>query len=320
MGDTERKVVELSFRRKYAGGDVECRPSGADALTNNRRIVLLIHGYNNTQEEACKSYNNFLKYQRSIAGVDCNERVAPGRQFVKVYWPGDSTMPLRFLYYFLGAIPNAVEAAGCLADVLIDAVRKSGPKEIEIVSHSMGCRLAFELLRHLVGAEGITVKHVVFMAAAAETARLEDASDPSDFRKAYDIILKDGRTLNMFSQLDVVLFPVFPIGERLARDNKSKLPVALGHKRWVSKNTPNNMEQENQWPNGHGDYWGDPEKETKRTREVNDKISKFLQFEGVCAREPGYREVVARAAGEVRNPSLTRAVKPRSCGPCEKYR
>ncbi len=216
------------------------------------RLVVLLHGYNNNQKEAEEAYQAFYEVQLGLAHLANGDDISPDRNFLKVFWPGDRWGVLGVAYY-PWAIAMAETSARVLANVLVSI--SSGGLDVEIVAHSLGCRLAFELMKQLNGRAGVTLTRVALMAAAVPTFMLEDVANPNSLHNAY----RDAgivQSLSLFSPADEVLTLAFPIGQTDAPGHEGFFPTALGHKQWVSPYEVSNLNQVEDRGSGHSDYWG----------------------------------------------------------------
>ncbi len=303
-------TARLSFRERPDGGDVRTDPSEAEyrQLTVRRRLVLLIHGYNNDLQDSEDAYRGFEALQRELADLDDDAPVAGGR-LVEVYWPGDADWGKVSALFYPFSIKRAQQTAAALAEVLARAARESGHKQVDIVAHSMGCRLTLELLKQLRGRGDITVGRVVLMAGAVPTFLLDPRRDKQKLRAAYDAVLSDAG-LSLYSPDDKVLAYAFPLGQTVA-PGEGFFPTALGHAFWADAAAPVNLTQTENPGAGHSDYWGwdrDPQP-LACARAANARVKDFLRFEQAGERTGAQRETFgretadARATGAARTPA-----------------
>lgn len=270
----------LKFRTADAGGELRSLPDMEEFYRkwDKSRLVLLIHGFNNTVAEARDAYENgFFRVQRELANHAPGGDFAPDRDFVEVFWKGDDWGSLSGLYY-MGAIPYAVQTAQALADVLRRlASQRAEGLDVQIVAHSLGTRLTLELLRHLGADRNVRVDKLVFFAAATPTFMLDD--DDGELRQAYDTVVQDGG-LSFYSGNDVVLSWAFPIGQTLAPGEEGLFPTALGHERWESPRVPPTLEQQENRNADHSDYWGWKQERPQCEQHANAKAREYLGFTG----------------------------------------
>src|SRR5881227_3768664 len=76
----------LSVRRECSGGPVLSYVEASRDLHGMSRLTLLIHGYNNSQCSASRSYGSF----GSLSDVTDPSVVAAFGERCEFYWPGDS--------------------------------------------------------------------------------------------------------------------------------------------------------------------------------------------------------------------------------------
>ena len=198
---------ELSVRVDAVGGDVAARVAERPEawLDGAYQVVLLIHGFNNNQGEACEAFENFMGLlPRGLGRV--------GRFF----WPGDADFGffqwLDFLSYPT-EIPDARESAARLAARLVEVAQTTPGIAFSLVGHSMGCRLILEMLEDLgtrPEAERPSIRLIMLMAAAVP---VELAEDGERLRRAGDLAAE---RLVLYSPDDLVLHYAFPAGQTLA--------------------------------------------------------------------------------------------------------
>jgi pimeloyl-ACP methyl ester carboxylesterase len=227
--ETIAGLPRISLRSLPAGGAVlrDPRLTPADLLLEADELLLLVHGFNNSEGVAFASYRDFMT----------NIGPAWAAQSAGVFWPGDGRTEdmlaragWRSVLLSAASYPyqpqRAVEAAGYLADIVSRACvfrakvaarrgRRSAELVINVVGHSMGCRLALELLRLLRSAltagARLRVRHVALMAAAvpayhvAKRGELEQALTTAELTTVY------------WSRRDQVLRFLFPLGQALER-------------------------------------------------------------------------------------------------------
>ena len=287
-------TARLSFRKEAKGGPIRPEPDDKQyhAIVQRRSLLLLIHGYNNDLEAGEDAYRGFERVQRELTGIGDDDPVAGGR-ILQIYWPGDADWGIVSPLYYPWSIKRACETAKALALVLVRAAREGGHKEIDIVAHSMGSRLAFELLRELQNIGDITVGRLVLMAGAVPTFMLEPKPDKRKLRAAFDSVLVDAG-MSLHSGSDMVLALAFPLGQSIAPGEEGFFPTALGHEYFAD--APARLSQDEISGAGHSDYWGWRTQEDARrcARAANSKIKTFLRLEPVGARVTEPREIAER--------------------------
>lgn len=284
--NTPRK---LSFREQPQRGGVRHPPrrSAPNILTRDPAVVLLIHGFNSDESGADESYRRFTAKQR-LTG-----RTLP--PMVRVFWPGDVGPT-----WYWRAIPNARDTALYLATELQLAARRRGGLTIDIIAHSMGCRLTFELLRQLVlrPERMLRVRRVVLMAAAVSRYALRPAgSIHAPLRHAFDAL--SVHALSLYSSHDAVLNGAFALGQKIADalglDNSGLFPIALGALRWNSPLAPaaRKLLQMSAHRTGHLQYWSDDHQVVAARVRTFLKVGAIGSF--VYGRSMGVREKLTRA-------------------------
>ena len=298
-------TARLSFRTQPSGGDV-AEPADAQCreIVGRRQLLLLIHGFNNSLKDSEDAYHGFEQVQRELGAIDEDLPVANGR-VVQVYWPGDADWGIASPLFYPFSIERAQRTADALAATLVRAAREGGHKLIDVVAHSMGCRLTLELLKRLQNAPGITVGRVVLMAGAVPTFMLEPRPDKQKIRAAFDTVLVDAG-LSLYSSNDLVLGFAFPLGQSIAPGDEGLLPTALGYEHFGA--APGLLSQEEIADAGHGDYWGWQKKSgaSKCGRAANAKIKTFLRFEHAGERKCEERTPLERETPPARDAGTER--------------
>lgn len=297
------KRIKLSYRISEIGGEVRLQPKltpdDEGELARATHLVLLIHGYNNDTQDADQAYAGFHARQRELAGDDS---YALRRTFVEVYWPGDAAWGIASVFFYMGSIRHAILTAERLGNYLSQHTWEYA--RIDIVAHSMGCRLATELLRTLQDRlVPPLLERIVFMAGAVPTFMLERRAPLRRLRPAYDKVLREG-SRSLYSGSDIVLSFAFPAGQTLARGDEGFLPTALGHRKWTDPTVPGNLDQQPNDGAGHSDYWGwnTKPKALACARFAAREVHNYLQFPSA-----GSRMVTERTSAE-NSPLETRSI------------
>jgi pimeloyl-ACP methyl ester carboxylesterase len=251
----------VSLRDRPAGGSVisHARTTPADLLLRSDEVILLAHGYNNSQSVALASYKAFLQNVGDpLAGS------AAG-----LFWPGDGITfrrttrrslwhsPLLSALSYPWQPQRAAEAAERLSEVMADAIRARSlvgrrPLTINVVAHSMGCQLTLELLKLLrvsMRAGQIVIRNLVLMAAAVPRYSVQEHGD-------LEMALRSAQRTRVFwSKSDRVLSLAFPLGQFLER------PFPLGWRSRVAVGRTGISFSErvtaHETSHGHSDYWSD---------------------------------------------------------------
>lgn len=292
--------MELKLRLADRGGGVRQHDSQDLAnLLGARRVLLLVHGYNNDFAFARDiAYPGFETLQREIAGVGPAGDYAPGWRVCKVYWPGDADFGLVSALFYPWIVKNAPETGRALAR-LLHAAAGSERLEVAIVSHSLGCRVVAELLGALPAGSGARVTRIAFFAAALGANKLEDRRAGS-LGEAFGARVEDS-VLSLYSGSDMVLALAFPLGQTLAPGDEGFMPVALGHEMWTSSAVPGVLNQAHNASAGHSDYWGWEEKTRDSCgRRANEAARDALRLGRFARRSTPDRQVEIRSSAEAR--------------------
>ncbi len=213
-------------------------------------LLLLVHGYNNDVQEATEAFDAFESLQRSIVA---KKDYAPGTAVVHVFWPAGN-----HFWQFMAAIRRVPAVATAFADSLeAIAALQQRALFVNVVAHSLGCRLTLEVVRALASkpSSRIVFDRLMFFAAATATALLEAPPDSRQIRQAWAARIQGGAR-SLYSPADDVLSAAFPMGSTLAGGGEPKMATALGHDYWASATRPADLGQAENRGAGHSDYWG----------------------------------------------------------------
>ncbi len=239
---------ELSVRTRPAGGPVarEVAEGPPYFVQGRSRLVVLVHGYNDTLSAARGSYAEFGEHLGDMYG-DGGSLIP--ELLVKFYWPGDTKLgPASFLSYSF-EINDAKKSAKKLAGFLRGLHGPDGaPIQLNVVAHSLGCRVLLETIRELPRPLQQLAIHfgvVCLMAAGVQV----DMVEPGE--RLEHTLEAPQRLLVLHSTGDRVLHYAFPLGQTAA--GEGFFPTALGRfgpPPWV----PGEHEAVDELD--HGEYWG----------------------------------------------------------------
>lgn len=239
---------ELSVRTRLVGGPVarEVAEGPPPFVQGRSRLVVLVHGYNNALADARASYVTFsgrLRQTYADGGPQVPDLLA------KFYWPGDADLgPVSFLSYPF-EIDDAENSAKKLAGFLRGLRGPEGaPVELDIVAHSLGCRVLLETIRELLPTLERLAVHFGVVCLMAAAVQVDMVEPDARLGAAVDA---PRRLLVLHSTGDRVLHYAFPLGQTAA--GEGFFPVALGRfapPPWV----PGEHEAIDELD--HGQYWG----------------------------------------------------------------
>lgn len=311
---SEATRIRLSFRLEDVGGEVKRNPSieprqAESTLRAAQHVVLLIHGYNNDLKAALEAFDGFHARQKDTDG---DARYGVGRVFVEVCWPGDAAWGGVSAMFYMWSIRRAQESADALADYLL-ALYPVGNVRIDLVAHSMGCRLSLELLKALdAKAAQLDVGRMLLMAGAVPVKLLADTQPAQRLRPAYDRVLREG-VRSLYSGSDMILAWAFPAGQSFAPGDEGLMPTALGHEFWVESSVPLNLGQVENPSAGHSDYWGwnTQPQALHCAQKAAQEIREFLQFPSAGSRSVSARPLQESSAMEAREIAEQRFIQAR---------
>lgn len=222
------------------------RESAPGFAQGRSRLVFLVHGYNDTEDDARKNFQQLTDELRDL-GPRTNGILA---DLGYTYWPGNWILgPLSGISYPF-EIRKAVESGTNFGLYLAHLAGPAGtPTQVYLVAHSLGCRVVLEILGTLDAAAGgsLVVSGTCFMAAAIPV-------DMAEERWARIVgIARPATASVLYSTADTILHFFFPIGETLA--GEGFFPTAVG--RFGQPDGVWNR-RDDLTPDGHGAYWSDP--------------------------------------------------------------
>lgn len=291
----------ISLRQTVVGGQLDDgKISPPELLVDADRVLVLIHGFNVTQGDADRSYDEFVNHLSTDVRT----------QVVRLYWPGDAATKAdtaRSARGFFSRVKSAfsypvtpevaIESAQQLRILLMRAFRerqaqgRNRPLEICFVAHSLGCRLTIEAIELLLGATGTSAElpFTVLMAAAVPQFLVTSGR----FRNT---IAQLPRLWVLHSRSDGVLFWAFRPGQILDTPwHRVRSVAALGRSGIVSSERVSVVE--GQW--GHSEYWRDRDIAEAVDTELSGRRSHgsaFKSFERrIWQREVDERRSEARA-------------------------
>jgi pimeloyl-ACP methyl ester carboxylesterase len=209
--------VQISVREKSSGGLVA--PTVTEVcghLDGNDSVLLLIHGYDNSFSDAQCSYDLFRGH------FDAKFQTYMG-QVAEFFWPGDYSLKIISVLSYPNQIGPAIQSANRLSNYLWNLRgARNGPMELNLVGHSLGCRVVLELLARWGGGmpPNIRLGAVALMAAAVVVKHVDSGGS---LRAA---AILSNNTLVLHSEGDAVLHWAFPFGETLA--GEGFFPTAVG--------------------------------------------------------------------------------------------
>jgi hypothetical protein len=246
---------ELSVRTKSRGGEIF---GGIDYLgdlgrLDERRIIIMVHGFNVDLQAARDTYGTFLDRLRAHVGQG---RFKALGEFWGFYWPGDHPDPVTSARTFPDRIDTTKEAGRQLARLMIEYLKPH--QEVFFIAHSLGCRVVLETLRAIAEREGdeanksgrptrlgAPVRGILLMAAAVPYQLCEEGVKkpfhPRDRERPKDWVIH--------SRCDWILHHLFPKGEEKHSGDKSE---AVGRHGWPIGRWHSTLETDL----GHSEYWG----------------------------------------------------------------
>jgi len=245
----------------------------AEAPDWNSPICFLLHGYNVEPQGALRSFTNLFDAVRRKATL--LPSLLASRSWL-VYWAGYAsgglasgktlTSPLTYA----SQIPSACEAAAALRQYIDQ--ESSGRAQVTLIAHSLGCRVALELLDSyatLATPTTLDFPLVVLMAAAVPTYFFED------LQRLWRGALLPKVSLVLFSEKDSILTGPFRIGQTIA--GEGVLPRAVGA---TGRPSGGFWSQRVSTQNKHSGYFDDPATATEIARVLGQAAPRALPERG----------------------------------------
>lgn len=281
-------VLRINLRKDVEGGaplDVAKDDWKGSHAIPQHELLVLIHGYNNHLREAEGAYMGLRNRQAGLLANGAWQALMEER-LGDVFWPGDARWPgvvdkLDFLFY-----ADAVSVAKNVAPKIADYLRsRTDLLTVHLLAHSLGCRVALEVISDIKRHGGPKVGKVCLMAAAVPTFKLCPGG------ALFHTLAGIDQLRVLFSPNDIVLTAAFPAGQTLAGGDEGFFPAAVGHAGDIPL-TPGKVDRDHIPGAAHGDYWGH---ERGHSTDLSAKsIADFFRFDGVGTRMLNERPLPSR--------------------------
>jgi pimeloyl-ACP methyl ester carboxylesterase len=233
----------VSARTSDAGGGVSSAIHPAGFRPRSARIVLMFHGYNVNRvagENTCNTFASLL----SKYGVT---QISTFGQLVGFLWPGDENIRFIGSLFYPAKIAPARDSGSLMAEFLTTLRGPANqPIQVILVAHSLGNRVALELIRALQAQSNRIwgrIEGICLMAAAVPVSFVDTNGPLANAARAT-------RSANFFSKSDTILHWAFPPGETAA--GEAFFPQAVG----LFGNPPGAWtERFDLQPYNHGNYF-----------------------------------------------------------------
>jgi pimeloyl-ACP methyl ester carboxylesterase len=163
--------------------------------TSGKRLVILVHGYNNSRSEGLKSLTRFASI---LAAGGCQDVL------LSVLWPGDGSAK-ALTYPFEGR--DADDAADALFRWL--SINAAANARVAFVGHSLGCRVVMHAAQQIARRGKPALDRICLMAPALDNDCLGRLGSTS-YQEA---TLAADRLAVLASEQDRVLQFAFPLGD-----------------------------------------------------------------------------------------------------------
>jgi hypothetical protein len=226
------RVNKLSVRGSGVAIGRKVDDNGSKQDREAGHLLVLIHGFNNSEDDADDSYTN-LRTHLAKAANGHRERIGSVWEF---YWPGDPTTP----FGYSGRNYSAMIAGDTLAQDWVARLRRD--QTVSIVAHSLGCRVAMETIRSIRETPnwgGARIGFAFLMAAAVPEPLCEPSSEYYPDMVAREHVF--------YSRSDWVLWLWFRPGQRGVTEPGRAVGRYGGPPQRWSTSTPTGL--------GHGEYW-----------------------------------------------------------------
>jgi pimeloyl-ACP methyl ester carboxylesterase len=182
-------------------------------------LLIFIHGFNDTRAFAECAYKEFL------ANSDLANHPLIGSPCF-FHWPGNRNWGVFSVAAYV-VDPGTAEQSAALLYRFLASPQVSGlkPLQITLVTHSLGGRVALELLKLAAADAGNHFRPQVNVLCMMAAAVMVSAVEPAGYLGPAARL--PNRTAALYSQYDDVLKFGFPVGETAAREGF--FPTAVGH-------------------------------------------------------------------------------------------
>jgi len=253
----------MNARRLSMDANGVVRPSGYTRVhpSPGRRLVLLVHGYNNNFAEAGEGYFALRRNLDNLlrnCGIGDPARKHFQQEIWEFFWPGfqplsyvSATGSARSFAESVASAPTypleVAKARSWVPNGLASYLNSVLPSEIFFIGHSLGCRVILETMARLTAPpHRIAISGFMLMAGAVPIHLLLESS--TLFQNAR----RGGKRYCLYSWMDTVLGIAFPPGQIAAGEIPPYgLPVATG-----LVGIPSSLyDLRNNTSLGHGGYW-----------------------------------------------------------------
>jgi hypothetical protein len=269
-------VLRIDMRQQPEGGAPRIPAVEhwlADQPVPQRELLVLVHGYNNHEQEASEAYACARRRQKGRLAVPPLQQVLD-HMLGDAFWPGDAQWAgaldrLDFLYYS-AAVGIAPVVGRALAEHLR---RRDDVLVVHFLAHSLGCRVVLEALSAIALEGGPKVGKVCLMAAAVPTYMTCPGGS------LYGALTLPDALRVLYSPADAVLAGAFPPGQMLA--GEGLFPTAVGRYGDVPLNS-GAIERDHIAGARHGDYWGSHDNLACSLSEAS--VAEFFRFDRLASR------------------------------------
>ncbi len=229
------KIVKERGIYRVVGGDGQRALFGA-----GRKIVLIVHGYNNTEPAAKASYEALYEELSRILSPTFLENVW------EVFWPGYWPWIMKNEFVSWTSYTWKAFQAEAIAIALADCLEEAEAKEVLFIAHSLGCRIVLETIRQFLLTGRCSVPGICLMAAAVPTFMLKFGER---LVKAAGSVQK---RYVLYSRADRTLHFAFPLGQLPVDGELSEAVGRFGNPGTCWKNEYENIVET---PLDHSEYY-----------------------------------------------------------------
>ncbi|MDB5677451.1 alpha/beta hydrolase [Sphingomonas bacterium] len=236
------------------------------------RRILLIHGCNTNERDGQKRTAPL----REALVQRCPSLDA---QVLTVTWPGDFAWSRGGLAAYKQMTKRADQAGAKLWEVLdAEFDHALGAPELVVVAHSLGCRLALQMIARLAPSPHNTkIRKLVLILMGAAVA--------TDRHDLFALARGHAEVVVLYSDRDRALGHAFPLGQVMAGEGASEAIGLHGNPRepaWASTKLMEGYDHEHYWPD---------------VRTVDAVVESLTQFNDLAFRGDPAREHVLPVAG-----------------------
>ena len=245
LKESNPKDKRITLRKGEKGDEIKEKVDGKTQI-HHREIIILVHGYNVSEEGAEEAYDHFQKKFNKY----CSPLSELNKAIYWFFWPSDKPNKVVSTLSYPVIVGAAKECGEKFAQYLkklnLISINNKPPRVI-LIGHSLGCRLLLEALKKPLKTD---YKLEVFLMAPAVPVCMVKPGEELN----HSISSAEKSTI-LYSEKDFVLRGTFPPGQALAGEGFNEAVGLKGNPSGVW----DQRKRMTLYNYGHGSYWGGEE-------------------------------------------------------------